>query len=152
MKISKDTKEAILKKAVHQPRALLREFAASHNVGYSTLSKWLKCYRDAQSKSASVSRIEHILATANLDETTLGIYCRERGLYSHQIETWKKELLKTSDDRSEKMMRDEMKLLKLENQQLKKEVVRKDKALAETAALLILKKKANLLWGVPEDD
>jgi uncharacterized small protein (DUF1192 family) len=46
----------------------------------------------------------------------------------------------------------ELKALKAEITRLQKELNRKDKALAETAALLILKKKADLLWGVPEDD
>jgi hypothetical protein len=39
-----------------------------------------------------------------------------------------------------------------ENRTLKKELRRKDKALAETTALLVLKKKAASIWGEPEDD
>ena len=42
--------------------------------------------------------------------------------------------------------------LKNENKALKKELRRKEKALAEAAALLILQKKANRLWGYDEDD
>ena len=36
--------------------------------------------------------------------------------------------------------------------ELERELVRKDKALAETAALLVLKKKMALLWGDGDDD
>ena len=36
--------------------------------------------------------------------------------------------------------------------ELEKELRRKDKALAETAALLVLKKKANAIWGDEDDD
>ena len=46
----------------------------------------------------------------------------------------------------------ELKKLKAEIKLLKKELNRKDRALAETSALLILKKKANLIWGKDEDD
>ncbi len=42
--------------------------------------------------------------------------------------------------------------LREENKRLKKELRRKEKALAETSALLVLKKKAHLIWGEPEDD
>ncbi len=45
----------------------------------------------------------------------------------------------------------ELKALRAENNLLKKELRRKDSALAEATALLILKKKANLIWGVDED-
>ena len=38
-----------------------------------------------------------------------------------------------------------------ERRKLEKEVQRKDKALAEAAALLVLSKKANAIWGEPED-
>ena len=51
-----------------------------------------------------------------------------------------------------KQQDEELKLLKAENKVLKKELHRKEKALAETAALLVLKKKANLIWGDHEED
>jgi hypothetical protein len=44
----------------------------------------------------------------------------------------------------------EVKALRTENRALKKELTRKEKALAEASALLILKKKAALLWGENE--
>ena len=46
----------------------------------------------------------------------------------------------------------EARSLRQENRDLKKELRRKEKALAETAALLVLKKKAASIWGEPEDD
>ena len=45
-----------------------------------------------------------------------------------------------------------LKKLQAENRALKKDLLRKDKALAETSALLILKKKADLIWGDFEED
>jgi transposase len=47
---------------------------------------------------------------------------------------------------------DEVKVLRLENNELKKNLNRKDRALAETTALLVLKKKADAIWGDNEDD
>ena len=45
----------------------------------------------------------------------------------------------------------EIKNLKHENKVLKKELNRKEKALAETAALLVLQKKVHEIWGSDED-
>ena len=42
--------------------------------------------------------------------------------------------------------------LKKEKKELEKELRRKEKALAEMAALVTLKKKANAIWGDREDD
>lgn len=53
---------------------------------------------------------------------------------------------------SNKTVKSDSKQLKQEIKQLQKELNRKDKALAETAALLVLKKKADALWGFNEDD
>ena len=46
----------------------------------------------------------------------------------------------------------EVKALRLENKRLRSDLDRKDRALAEASALLILKKKAQAIWGDPEDD
>lgn len=57
----------------------------------------------------------------------------------------------TSEQKYQKLL-ESFRASERENKALKKELNRKDKALAETPALLILKKKADLIWGVPEDD
>ena len=46
----------------------------------------------------------------------------------------------------------ELKDSKKERRKLEKELQRKEKALAEAAALLVLSKKANAIWGDPEDE
>ena len=55
-------------------------------------------------------------------------------------------------DEGTSSMDHETRSLRQENRDLKKELRRKEKALAETAALLVLKKKAASIWGEPEDD
>jgi transposase len=159
-RISQATKEALVKKALSQPGVYLKEFAANHNISYSGIMKWLREYRNPDlnqrtnssgKKMARLERVQHILATAALDDNALGVYCRERGLYTAQLQEWKKELMTENNDQKNQSLQDELKALRIENAQLKKEVRRKDQALAETAALLVLKKKANAIWGDPED-
>ena len=79
----------------------------------------------------------------SLAENELGLYLRREGLYSHQITAWRAEVLEHFATRPtpKKDARDET------IRQLEREILRKDKALAEASALLILQKKVDLIWG-----
>jgi len=109
---------------------------------------------NTQTGLTRAEQFQHILATNTLDEVSLGQYCREHGLYSHQLTEWKEQLMKPQDNKTQifSEMKALMKALKEENQQLQQEARWKDKALAEASALLIMKKKADLIWGVSEED
>jgi len=159
--ISRAIKEAIVKKALNRGTVSLHEIAAQNNVSYSSVIKWLRQYKNNELKTTTTvfsstsstksARLEHIIATASLDETAIGVYCRERGLYTHQLKEWKTDLMKENNNKDHQALLAEMKVLRSENKLLKQDIRRKDRALAETAALLILKKKADALWGDPED-
>jgi hypothetical protein len=101
---------------------------------------------------ARSDQLKHLLATAALDETTLGAYCREHGIYSFQMQQWKNEFMSNDKSQKNQETQTELRALRAENKLLKKDLLRKDRALAETTALLVLKKKADLLFGVIEDD
>ncbi len=156
-----EVKESIIRQALERKDKSLSEIAKVNNVGYSTLQKWLSRNRAGQSSSASAStrqalsqelQFTHLLATANLDAEAVSVYCREQGIYSHQLTQWKEVFMNTSNDKRAAVQRQALRALKQENKALKKELYRKDKALAESSALLILKKKANLIWGESEVD
>jgi transposase len=68
-----------------------------------------------------------------------------------QLNEWKNEMTKDNNEQKNEALLIELKALRSENKQLKQEINRKDRALAETAALLVLKKKANAMWGESED-
>ena len=163
--ITAEAKEQIVKKALGQGVKSLKEIATLNNIGYSTLGRWLRAYRASssatgdsrpQSRRKDISRAEklgHLLSTASLDEARLGAYCRGQGLHSVELAQWKEEFVMSElPDENQEKQKSEMKTLKAENQALKRELHRKDKALAEAAALLIMKKKADLIWGDLEDD
>jgi capsule polysaccharide export protein KpsE/RkpR len=65
----------------------------------------------------------------------------KKGLYPHHIEQWKLDFVESPVQDNSFQNKAEVKTLKTENKSLKKELNRKDKALAETAALLVLQKK-----------
>jgi len=162
--ITAEAKEEIIKKALGQGVEALKEIATLNNIGYSTLGRWLRSYKssspalgDSRSQSIKeISRAEklgHLLTTASLDAVSLGAYCRGQGLYSVELERWKEEFaMSESPDENQERQKSELKVLRAENQALKRDLHRKDKALAEASALLIMKKKADLIWGGLEDD
>src|SRR5690606_39466834 len=75
-------------------------------------------------------------------------YCREKGLYPDQVKQWKVESLQGFQRSAEqdKAIRQQARSDKQEIKQLRRELRHKEKALAETAALLVLRKKLNALW------
>ena len=162
--LTAEAKEQIVKKALGQGVKSLKEIATLNNIGYSTLGRWLRAYRTPSTSLGNptrqnikdISRAEklgHLLSTASLDEARLGAYCRGQGLHSVELAQWKEEfVMSESPDENQEKQKSEMKALKAEIQSLKRDLHRKDKALAEAAALLIMKKKADLIWGDLEDD
>jgi len=92
-----------------------------------------------------------IISCAVLDEKALSEHCREQGIYPHHVAQWKLDFASASQSDNKPVSRNEVKILKNENKALKKELNRKDKALAETAALLVLQKKVHEIWGNDED-
>lgn len=160
-KISTEMKAALVQKVLTRGSATTESIAVANNVGLSSLEKWVKKFRSGELQSQGLAkdvgyigaadRLNHLLKTAGLDEESVGRYCREHGLYSHQLSQWKAVMSKESNDNG-KQQAAALKVLRHENAVLKKELRRKEKALAETAALLVLKKKADLIWGGHEDD
>ena len=162
--LSIDAKKVIIRKALSRGDTPLEQIASENNVGYSTLQKWLRRQRDGlplpgeqqtnnHNRPSGVPPLQHLLATAKLDEEAVGTYCREHGIHSFQLKQWKNDLMTHDKNHKQKdNSRNELKALRDENKKLKKELRRKDKALAETSALLVLKKKADLIWGEDEED
>nr|VFK37447.1 MAG: hypothetical protein BECKLPF1236C_GA0070990_108321 [Candidatus Kentron sp. LPFa] len=78
-------------------------------------------------------------------------YCRDDGLYVEQIARWREFAIAGTESGSllTKSQRQEWQKDKKKLCNLQKELRRKDKALAEAAALLVLEKKAQVIWGEP---
>ena len=162
--ISIEAKETILKKALNRGNKSIESVALSNGVSKSALNSWLRQYREAgqltdntifrgkQAKLDRAAQLKHLINTAGLDEELLGAYCRQHGLYSHQLKQWKDDFMNDNESKRSLVDSCQLKSLKSENKQLKQELRRKEKALAEASALLILKKKASLIWGEPEED
>ena len=104
-------------------------------------------------------KLQAVMDTLGKSEEEQSAYCRAHGIYYGHIETWRQQILESLgaaaspvDKAKEKENKAENQRIQDEMKSLKSDLKRKDKALAEVTALLVLKKKANLLWGESEDD
>jgi transposase-like protein len=95
-----------------------------------------------------------VVETATMSETELAEYARKKGLYVEQIMAWRDACMNANGGIAQEAARlnKELKAAERANKELQKELNRKEKALAETAALLVLRKKANAIWGEQEDE
>ena len=105
-------------------------------------------------KWSSEDKFAIVLEAASLNEAELAEYCRRKGLYAEQITAWRKACVQANANSvsQARAQREQGKKDRTHIQKLERELQRKEKALAEVAALLILQKKAQAIWGDGEDD
>lgn len=103
---------------------------------------------------SSTDKFGVVLETARMNEAELAEYCRSKGLFVEQVTDWREACQQANAAPAERNreLREQGKSDRKEIKQLKKDLQRKEKALAEAAALIILRKKAQAIWGEPEDD
>lgn len=145
----------------------LAQIAQEFGLGYSTLTRWLShvqqgtltepvrntTTKEKNPKEWTAQEKWHALvAYEGLDEQARGQYCRAHGIYSHQLDEWRAAMMSKQDNEQTQRYKTEIRGLKDENKRLQRELQRKEKALAEAAALMILKKKAAMLFGTDEDN
>ena len=95
-------------------------------------------------------KLKALLEYDKLEEEQKGKYLRKKGLHSIHLQRWQQEFVEAYATKKKKPRGGDPKQKRIK--ELEKELRRKDKALAETAALLVLKKKAQAIWGDPEDE
>ena len=146
-------KEQAVEKVLQRGYKTIQTIADELNVNHFTLKNWLKTYKRGSMSNEPASkrpkdwrteqRFQLLMQSSTLEGEALNAFCRQKGIFTHHLAAWKKAFLcspqtptKTASD---KVLRDQVK-------QLTKELNRKEKALAETAALLVLQKKFNAFW------
>lgn len=144
-----------LEKVYQRGNRSIRAVASDLNVSYYTLKGWMKKTGTPppsglprrEQRPADWTREDRLTAlqeSHGLAGEALQAWCRERGLFVHHLAEWKAAFCQgVSDSESRATLR----ALKEDNQRLARELTRKEKALAETAALLVLQKKSQALWG-----
>jgi transposase-like protein len=152
-------KDAMVQKMTGANARSANDLAEEVNVHQSTLSRWLRDYGRFGSAGDRMStkkrpqnwtaqeKMQAVIAYEGMDETEQGLYLRGQGLYSVDIQRWREEMLEALSKKRKTKDPKDRRIHELEG-----DLRRKEKALAETAALLVLKKKAQAIWGDSEDE
>lgn len=140
----------------------VQDVADDLHMAVGTLRKWLS--KSSQAKGAvseaparlpddlpaqswrAAQRLQALLETHALSQTQLHAWCREKGLFEHQLKAWRDAFcsVPASDSRETKAA---LRELQTKHEGLQRDLRRKEKALAEAAALLVLQKKFQALLG-----
>jgi len=133
--------------------------AAEEGISEATLYNWRRAARDqgrllpdaatGPEGWSAADKFAAVVETAALNDAELGEYCRKRGLYPEQIRAWRSACEHANDWAGERTRQSQAEQSELRRQvrDLQRDLQHKEKALAETAALLVLSKKAAAIWG-----
>lgn len=158
-----DVKESIMRMLYSPNAPSLRSISRDFGVPKSTIQVWMKQVGMMSSRQVNSAdkdkywspqvKLEAVIKSTSLSEEDYGEFLRKNGLYSSLVTQWKEKTLESLvsvNSRQREQQREvsnESVRRSGEYKELKKELERKEKALAEITALLVLKKKADLIWG-----
>ncbi len=163
-KYSEEFREQAVRKMMPPNAMSVAQVSRETGVSEQTLYNWRNRYRhEGKAVPADPSNPEHwsgenklavVIECAALNEEELAEYCRRKGLYVEQVTRWREAAIVGAETQRplSAAERRELQQERKKIRKLEKELRRKEKALAETAALLVLQKKAQAIWGDGEDD
>ena len=164
MNYSKEFKDSILRRMLPPNNESISTIAKEEGLSEQTLRNWRdKARKEGYAAPGTDSQPDNwstqdkflvVVETASMNEADLAEYARKKGLFVEQIRAWRDACMNANGGIAKEAARlnQELKDSQKERKKLEKELQRKEKALAETAALLVLAKKANAIWGDPEDE
>lgn len=151
-------KEQALAKVYSRGNRTVQAVAEELNISVFTLKNWMKKSPSEDKPPMPPKpkrpqdwrpeeRLVALHETYGLAGEALNAWCRERGVFAHQLAQWKADFCGQGGTCGSREDARALRAIKLENQQLERELNRKEKALAEAAALLVLQKKYRALLG-----
>ena len=164
MNYSPELKESLLRRMLPPNNESITTISREEGISEQTLRNWRdKARADGMAAPGTDAvpdewstrdRFLIVVETAGYNETELAEYARKKGLYVEQIKEWQDACMNANGGIAKEAARlnKELKESEKERKSLEKELNRKEKALAETAALLVLRKKADAIWGEPEEE
>ncbi len=169
---SKAYRAMVIQKATGPNALSLEELAEEFDASRASIYRWLKDSATVKSEPAEPDDEPHclpkpskmkrpqdwnpeeklaaVLEAASLSDAELGAFLRNKGLHETHLQQWREQMLdglKPVPVQNKNIASESERIRKLQ-----KDLRLKEKALAETAALLVLKKKAQEIWGDEDDD
>jgi transposase-like protein len=164
MGYSRERKASVLSKMLPPNNRSIADLAKEEGISDATLYNWRQQARnegklmpDSDNTPEgwlSRDKFAAVLETAAMSEAEIAEYCRQRGLYPEQLAQWRVACEQANDwnRASQKQLKETTRADRKKLKRLEKELARKEKALAEAAALLVLRKKLDAMFEDPEDE
>ena len=169
---SKAYRAMVIQKATGPNALSFEELTKEFDASRASIYRWLKEAATEETRPAAVideprhlpkpskmkrpqdwspeEKLAAVLEAASLSDAELGAFLRNKGLHETHLQQWREQMLdglKPVPTQNKNIASESERIRKLQ-----KDLRLKEKALAETAALLVLKKKAQEIWGDGGDD
>ena len=147
-------KERVVARLLPPESTPVEEVSNKVGISVTTLERWraeflAEAADDRPARWTPTARLEAVIATAGLDETARSAWCREHGVFPTALDAWKRDAIAGLGEPAEEHPAAKQRQRRVK--ELERELRRKDKALAETAALLVLSKKLQAIFHQGED-
>ncbi|KNY28187.1 transposase [Pseudobacteroides cellulosolvens] len=161
---TEEQKEALLKRMLPPQNTPITVVSEETGISKSTLNTWKRKAQDGKNGTSQAYKVGKdlsskekfliVMETYSMPEIKLAEYCRIKGLYVEQVKKWRETCMVANGQENEiyKDLRAELQEDKKKIKILEKDLNRKEKALAETAALLVLRKKLGAIFGDQEEE
>jgi transposase-like protein len=149
-------KERVVARLLPPESSPVAEVSNKVGISVATLERWraemlAQASDDQPRRWSPAARLEAVIATAGLDETARSAWCREHGVFPTALDAWKRDAIGGLGEPREAGESAATKQDRRRIRELERDLHRKDKALAETAALLVLSKKLSAIFHDGED-
>lgn len=154
---SEDFKQSIIQKICSPGGPNIMQMSEKMGVHHTTIRNWLKFYGNNITMKKSKEwtpeeKLQAIAKTLSMNEHEIGEFLRANGLHSADLEEWKHDFYSSQKPVGRPKLDPELAELRAKEKTLTRDLKRKDKALAEMSARIILLKKSHVLFGLDEDD
>jgi transposase len=160
MKYSQTFQRTVLRRVLPPNKESVYALSEELNLSPQTIYSWIKKAENgnfgsggdiAPNKRSVKEKFRLLINSKSISENKLGEWLRSNGLHSEHLHQYEQEISDIMTNKTDKFKKQQIELIK-ENKELKRKNRRQEKALAELAALLTLKKKAQIIWGEGEDE
>jgi transposase len=156
-------KSKMVQRMLGPEKRSLTQLSSETGISQSSLYKWKVAAKVGGMKTGTktpteakrpedwtaAEKLAAVIESRALTDEGLGAFLRNKGLHEAQVAQWEERALAAlSPTKAVRGASSDQRRVR----DLEKELRRKDKALAEAAALLILQKKAQAIWGDVDDD
>lgn len=160
---TEEEKENLTKRMISPSNTSVAVVSRETGISESTLNGWkqkaiaenskIKTIKSS-SELSSKEKFLIVIESYTFTEVQLAEYCRSKGLYVEQIRKWRESCITANGQQKylAKDLKTEMQQDKKKINNLEKELHRKDRALAETTTLLVLRKKLDAILGEQEEE